>query len=234
MKNGVGQYQSVLLIGGTSEIGNEIVKKLPLVPNPQIYRVGIHESSDFASDLSSPIADGLEAFIMDTPDIDVAIFASGILGHSPDLSRKAEIQQMAAINFANQIVLLSCVANKLVLQGHGHIVVLSSVAGIRPRVENFIYGATKSGLDFFARGLREHIKDSGVSVLVVRPGFVLSKMTVGMMPAPFATSVAHVGKVVVRALGKNRKIVYVPGILKLIFLILRVLPEGLFRKVSSK
>jgi decaprenylphospho-beta-D-erythro-pentofuranosid-2-ulose 2-reductase len=234
MKNGIGQYQRVLLIGGTSEIGNEIVRNLPLVPNPQIYRIGISESSDFALDLTSPIEDGLEAFIKETPDIDVAIFASGVLGQSPELSRRDEIERLTAINFANQIILISCVARKLVLQGHGQIVVLSSVAGIRPRAENFVYGATKSGLDFFARGLREHIRDSGVQVLVVRPGFVFSRMTEGMNPAPFATTVAHVAKVVVKALGKNRKIIYVPGILKLIFLILRVLPEGLFRKISSR
>ena len=234
MRNGIGQYQRVLLVGGTSEIGNEIVKNLPLDSNPRIYRVGIDESSDYTTDLTSPIKDGFDDFIRALPDVDVAIFASGILGNSPVLSSKNDIGSMAAVNFANQIVLISCVAKKLVLQGHGHIVVLSSVAGIRPRVENYVYGATKSGLDFFARGLREQIRNSGVEVLVVRPGFVFSRMTEGMKPAPFATSAAHVGKLVAKALGKNRKIIYAPRILRLVFLFLRVLPDSFFRKISSR
>ena len=85
-------------------------------------------------------------------------------------------------------------------QGHGRLVVLSSVAGERVRKANFVYGSSKAGLDGFAQGLGDALAGTGASVLVVRPGFVHSKMTEGMKAAPFATTPAAVAAATVKAL----------------------------------
>ena len=234
MKNGIGQFQNILLVGGTSEIGNSILECLPLIPNPKIFRIGKDISSDINLDLSSKIEPVNLEFIENLPDIDVAIFASGILGKSPDLQNNDEVYQMAMVNFVNSILFINRVTAKMSLQGHGKIIVLSSVAALRPRVENYIYGATKSGLDFYVRGLQEQLRGSGVSALLVRPGFIHTKMTAGMAVAPFAIHPQAVGIAVASALVRGKSLVYVPRILKFVFVILNFLPKSLFRKITSR
>ena len=88
-------------------------------------------------------------------------------------------------------------------QGHGTIVVLSSIAAIRPRKANLVYGATKAALDAFGRGLADSLHGSGVRVLLIRPGFVIGRMTAGMVPAPLATTPAAVGQAVATALARG-------------------------------
>jgi decaprenylphospho-beta-D-erythro-pentofuranosid-2-ulose 2-reductase len=123
------------------------------------------------------------------------------------------------------------VANRLCRQGHGSLVVLTSVAGERVRKANFVYGATKAGLDGFAQGLGYHLEGSGARVLVVRPGFVNSKMTTGMKAAPFATTPDKVAEVTVRALRSGRRLVWAPGILRWVFMVLRHLPGPVWRRL---
>ena len=88
-------------------------------------------------------------------------------------------------------------------QGHGAIVVMGSVAGVRARKDNYVYGATKAGLDAFAQGLGDALEDTGVRVMVVRPGFVHTKMTEGMEPAPFSTTPDAVADVDRRRAGQG-------------------------------
>ncbi len=96
-------------------------------------------------------------------------------------------------------------------QGRGTIVVLSSVAAIRPRKANYVYGAAKAGLDAFARGLADALHGSGVRVILVRPGFVTGRMTAGMTPAPLATTPQAVGAAVAAALRRpGSRTVWVP------------------------
>ena len=78
-------------------------------------------------------------------------------------------------------------------RGRGTIVVLSSVAAVRPRKANFVYGSAKAGLDAFARGLADSLHGTGVRVLLVRPGFVLGRMTAGMPAAPLASITPRAG-----------------------------------------
>src|SRR5207249_10181374 len=118
-------------------------------------------------------------------------------------------------------------------QGHGTIVVLSSVAGERARRSNFVYGSSKSGLDAFAQGLGDALVGSGVRVLVVRPGFVHSKMTKGLEPAPFATTPDVVAEVITNALASSKEIVWAPPVLRGVAMVFRHLPRALWRKVSA-
>ena len=116
-------------------------------------------------------------------------------------------------------------------QGHGRLVVLSSVAGERVRKANFVYGSSKAGLDGFAQGLGDALIGSGASVLVVRPGFVHSSMTRGMKSAPFATTPSAVAAATVKALRAGRRTVWVPAVLRPVFAVFRHLPGPVWRRL---
>ena len=133
-----------------------------------------------ATDASSHTAliDGIAA---DHGDLDVVILAAGLLGDDEVATVDPVVAyDLAAVNFTGGVAALVATANVLRRQGHGSIVVLSSVAGERVRAANSVYGATKAGLDGFAQGLGDRIAADGVHVLVVRPGFVHSSMTAGL------------------------------------------------------
>jgi decaprenylphospho-beta-D-erythro-pentofuranosid-2-ulose 2-reductase len=110
-------------------------------------------------------------------------------------------------------------------------VVLSTVAAERARASNAIYGAAKAGLDALAQGLADATAGAGVRVLVVRPGFVKTRMTAGLPPAPFATTPEAVAEAVVRALPRRAQTIWVPGHLRFIFAVLRHIPRPLYRRL---
>jgi decaprenylphospho-beta-D-erythro-pentofuranosid-2-ulose 2-reductase len=110
-------------------------------------------------------------------------------------------------------------------------VVLSSVAAVRPRRANFVYGAAKAGLDAFARGLADSLHGSGVRVLLVRPGFVIGRMTQGMTPAPLSTTPAAVGRAVAAALAGRADVVWVPSQLGVLAFALRLVPRPIWRRL---
>ena len=118
-------------------------------------------------------------------------------------------------------------------QGHGRILVLSSVAGYRVRRSNFVYGAAKAGLDGFAKGLGEAVRGTGVSVHVVRPGFVRTKMTEGRPAAPFAVGPDRVAEDVVRGLERGQAVIWSPGVLRAVFGVLGLLPDAIWRKLPG-
>jgi len=129
---------------------------------------------------------------------------------------------------------LAAAADLLVEQRHGTIVVLSSVAGVRPRRSNYVYGATKAGLDAYARGLADAVHEAGVAVITVRAGFVRTRMTEGLEPAPFATDAGAVAAGIVSAVVRGRsRVVWVPRILGPAFALLRLLPAGVWRRVAG-
>src|SRR6202012_5446927 len=133
--------------------------------------------------------------------VDLVISAAGVLIPQPELD--TDPQQAAKLigtNFTGHVTTLLACAARMRAQGHGTIVVLSSIAAIRPRRANLVYGASKAGLDAFARGLADALHDSGVQVLLVRPGFVVGRMTTGMKPAPLASTPDDVGRAVAAAL----------------------------------
>ena len=177
-------------------------------------------------------------------DIDLVICAVGMLGHHAGLSMGPEaVDEMARTNFAGPAAALSAVAEHLVAQraaapsasAPATVLVLSSVAAARPRRSNYVYGSTKAGLDAFARGMGDALVGTGVRVLVVRPGFVRSRMTVGLDPAPFATDPPTVAAAVVRALGRRsaNPVVWVPAKLSPLFAVFRNAPTAVWRRIAS-
>src|SRR5262249_5756417 len=122
-------------------------------------------------------------------------------------------------------------ATRLGAGGPGSFVVLSPAAGGRARRSNFVYGSTKAGLDAFFQGLGDALAGSGASVMIVRPGFVHTKMTAGGDPAPPATTPEAVGAAIVRGLERGSEIVWVPPALRWVMAALRHVPRPLFRKL---
>ncbi len=165
-------------------------------------------------------------------DLDVVVLAFGVLGDQATFDADPVAAAAAVtVNYTGSVSIGLAVANRLRTQGHGRLVVLSSVAGERVRKANFVYGSSKAGLDGFAQGLGDALAGTGASVLVVRPGFVHSSMTEGMKVAPFATTPDAVADATVKALASGRRTVWVPGILRVVFSVFRHLPGPIWRRL---
>ena len=167
--------------------------------------------------------------------IDLVLCGVGMLGHHAGLSMApADVDLMVRTNFAGPAAALAAAAPVLAAQGRGTLMVLSSVAGLRARRSNYVYGSSKAGLDVFAQGLDDALAGTGVRCIVVRPGFVRSKMTTGLDPAPFNTDPATVARHAVAALANPRRhTVSVPPLLGPMFGVLRNAPRPVWRRIAG-
>jgi decaprenylphospho-beta-D-erythro-pentofuranosid-2-ulose 2-reductase len=253
MIDAIGRPQSLLVLGGSSEIAQAIVAKL--VPGRcktvvLAGRGGVRLIQALARAKASG-ADMVEAVSFDVTDIDhhqafvdeifdkfgdfdVVLVAAGVLGDQA----VDEVDPMAAANvlttnFTGVASVMLAVAGRLRRQGHGRLVVLSSVAGLRARKANYIYGSSKAGLDAFTQGLGDSLVGTGVGVTIVRPGFVVGRMTEGMTPAPFSTTPDAVADAVVAGIGSGASVVYAPPLLRWVFVVMRHLPRAVWRKMPG-
>jgi decaprenylphospho-beta-D-erythro-pentofuranosid-2-ulose 2-reductase len=248
MINAVGEPQSLLLLGGTSDIALAIARRyahsglrVVLAARPSERRTAAAaELTDLKCDVTEVDLDARDheshAATIEQAfgggDIDIAVIAFGLLGdperawHDPDLAL-----ELAEVNYAAPIHLGVLLGQRMQSQAHGWIVALSSVAGERVRRSNFVYGSTKAGFDGFFMGLGEALREYGVHVLVVRPGFVKSKMTSGLEEVPLAVTPEKVADAVVDAINGKRELVWVPGTLRAVMSGLRHVPRPVFRKL---
>jgi decaprenylphospho-beta-D-erythro-pentofuranosid-2-ulose 2-reductase len=165
-------------------------------------------------------------------DLDVVVIAVGVLGNQSDYDGDpAEAARSVAVNFGSVVSLGLSTAARFREQAHGQLVILSSVAGERVRKANFVYGATKAGVDGFGQGLGDALASSGASVLVVRPGFVKGRMTAGRQPSPLSSTPDQVAVATVAALAKGRRLIWVPPALRLVFAVFRHLPSSVWRRL---
>ena len=164
--------------------------------------------------------------------VGTAVLAFGILGDQ-DLAEKDPVHAAAIVHtdFVAQVGLLTVLANTMRAAGSVSIVAFSSVAGVRVRRANYVYGSAKAGLDGFCSGLADALHGSGVQLLLVRPGFVIGRMTEGMTPAPFSSTPEQVAAATVRALARGRRIVWVPPILRPVFFGMKLLPQFVWRRM---
>ena len=234
MKDALGSVQTVLVLGGTSEIGLAIARALAAPraahvilasrkPDETVSVGGRTTAVSFDADAVETHAGFVDDMFDTYGDIDVVVVAFGLL--------EADPLTLARTNYLGAVSVMTEVTRRMKEQGHGEIVVLSSVAGERVRKSNFAYGSTKAGLDGFAQGLGDSLVGSGVHVLVVRPGFVKTKMTEGMDAAPLSTTADAVADAVVRAVARGADVVWVPGLLRFVMMVLRHLPRAVFRKL---
>ena len=249
MMDAVGTPQSVLLLGGTSDIGLATVRALVarrparvvLAARPSPARDDAAAALEAAGhtvtavDFDAEDVAGHRAVVdaaFTGGDVDVAVVAFGVLGDQEQAWRDhAAAVRMFEVNTTASVSVGVLLAERLAAQGHGAVVVLSSVAGERPRRSNFVYGASKAGMDAFFTGLREALRPDGVRVLVVRPGFVRSAMTQGLKPAPLATDPDAVADLVVRALAAGTETVWAPPPLRWVMSALRHVPAAVFRRL---
>jgi len=239
----------VVIFGGRSEIGIELAKLLApgatvvlaaRGPGRLSEQVAVLEQAGAAKvdvrefdadDLAShaPLVDRITA---EHGPIDTAVLAFGILGDQ----RRAEDDPAHAVaivhtDYVAQVNLLTLLAATMRARGRGSIVVFSSVAGARVRRANYVYGSAKAGLDGFACGLADALHGTGVRLLLVRPGFVIGRMTRGMTPAPMSVTAAEVADAVVESLDTRKGTVWVPARLRLAFSVMRLLPRPIWRRL---
>ena len=251
MNDAFGHPQSGVVLGGTSDIAGSLVaqwsarcRSLVLAgrDRAQLDRMAARFTPSIATvetvvfDAKEGDADATVArcFAAASEAVDVVVMAVGELGDQEvDELDSGRIAQMVTVNFAWPAAALSAAAASLQKQGHGRIVVLSSVAGVRVRRANFVYGSAKYGLDGFAQGLSEALEGSGVSLHLVRPGFVRTKMTEGRPAAPFAVDADRVAADVVAGLEHNRSVIWSPPVVGWVFSVLRWLPRPLWRRLPG-
>jgi decaprenylphospho-beta-D-erythro-pentofuranosid-2-ulose 2-reductase len=251
MRDALGSVQSVLVLGGGSDIALATVRRLVADRTRTVVLAARRpeQLSEVTGELRAAGADTVEAVAFDAGDtdghagfvddmfarfgdFDVVLLAFGVLGDQ----RAAEADAGAALevirtNFVGAVSVAVPVAIRLRAQGHGTLVVLSSVAAERPRRANFVYGSSKAGLDAFAQGLGDSLVGSGARVLVVRPGFVRTKMTAGLPDAPLSTTPEAVAAAIVEGLREGAHTIWVPPALRWLMATLRHLPRPLFRRI---
>jgi len=247
----MGSPQSVLVLGGGSDIGLATAHAFVARRARTVILAGRHpdELESALAGLCQAGAARAEAVLFDADDtsshqafvtdvfarfgdIDLVLVAFGVLGDQDDAEQHPEVTTaILTTNFVGAASVGLHVAHHLRRQGHGVIVVLSSVAGERARRSNFVYGSSKAGLDAFFTGLGDSLVGTGVRVLVVRPGFVKSKMTTGLPPVPLSTTPGKVAEVIVGAVGSGAEQAWAPAPLRFVMSALRHVPRAVFRRL---
>lgn len=243
-------HRRVMVIGAGSEIAGAILEELPPCPERELALLGragerlhqaaerliatgarAHEIEVDALELSTHRA-AVDRAVGLLGGVDLVILAVGILGERgaapEDIPAAAEV---LAVNTAGAGSLLLESARVMRGQGHGSIVVLSSVAAERPRASNAVYCASKAGLDSLAQGLSEDLETVGVKLLVVRPGFVRTRMTAGLPVPAGATDAQTVARATVRGLASGTNTVWAPAQLRWVMIVIRLLPRAIMRRL---
>jgi decaprenylphospho-beta-D-erythro-pentofuranosid-2-ulose 2-reductase len=256
VRNALGAIQSLVVLGGASDIGAAIATRLVPGGCRRIVLAGRHTDTMEAvaerlraagaevavtawdaGDIGGH-ADAVKAAWDAVPggvDVDAVVLAAGVLGDQDHLTEDpTAAAELVTTNFAGPTSTLLHVSQRLREQGHGTIVVLSSVAGERVRSSNFVYGSSKAGLDGFAQGLGDSLVGTGVDVLVVRPGFVHTAMTEGRDTPPLATTPEAVADAVADAMTAGRHTVWVPGTFRYVMSAFRHLPRPVWRRLSAR
>lgn len=239
----------VLILGGRSEIGVELARRLApgatvvlaarkadqldheVAAVRQAGAAEVHTREFDADELAShgPL---IASIVADHGPIGTAVLAFGILGDQA----RAETDAAHAVaivhtDYVAQVSMLVHLAAAMRAAGRGSLVVFSSVAGVRVRRANYVYGSAKAGLDGFASGLADALHGTGVRLLIARPGFVTGRMTQGMTPAPLSSTPQQVAAATARALARGRRTVWIPWPLRPVFFALRLLPQFVWRRM---
>lgn len=250
MIDAVGNPQTILLLGGTSEIGlavcEEYLRRQPLrvvlacMPGDPLVAGAVDQLKsagasvdvlDFdATDTGSH--PGVIDRAWEIADIDIAIVAFGLLGDAEELWQdQAKAVLAAQVNYTGALSVGVLLGQRMKAQGFGQIVAMSTVAGEKVRRSNFVYGSTKAGLDAFYRNLGQALEPFGPKVLVVRPGQVRTKMSAHVKEAPLTLDKEEVAAQIVAAVGKGKTLIWAPPAFQFVMLALKHIPEPIFRRL---
>lgn len=251
MLNAVGQAQHILLLGGTSEIGLGIVTEF-LQRGPAKVTLATRAASPRVDDAVAEVkaAGAREVEVLDFDatdfdshpqvidqafargDVDVAVVAFGTLGDQEELWQNHDKAVASAqVNYTAPVSVGVLLGQRFKNQGHGTIVALSSVAGVRVRRSNFVYGASKAGVDGFYTQLNEALRGTGANVLVVRPGQVRTKMSESAKAAPLTVDREDVAQATVKAVLDGKDIIFVHPAFQLVATAFNFIPRQIFRKL---
>jgi len=251
VKDALGEVQSVLVLGGTSEIALATVRRVVAGRGARVVLAARKpEACDAAAaELRTAGATDVHAVAFDATDFasheqfvrsvfdrfgdfDLVLVAFGVLGDQD----RAEHDPAAALeivqtNYSGTVSVSVPLLDRMRAQGHGTLVFLSSVAGERVRRSNFVYGSSKAGADGFYQGLAAACASSGVHVMIVRPGFVHTKMTAGMKAAPMSVGADDVADAILRGIARGSDVVWVPAAMRYVMSVLRHVPTVVFRRL---
>lgn len=241
--------ETVVILGGRSEIGLAVATRLASGATVVLAARRRGELAAEVAALTEAGAATVDTVEFDADDVaaqravldgvaarhgglDVVVVAFGILGDQTRAEQDAEhAQAIVHTDYVAQVTVLTHLAQILRAQGHGTLVVFSSVAGARVRRANYVYGSAKAGLDGFASGLADALHGTGARLLLVRPGFVVGRMTEGMSPAPLSSTPDQVADATVAALRAGRGEVWVPWVLRPLFAVAGHLPRTIWRRM---
>ena len=251
MKDALGSVQSVFVLGAGSDIAQATVREL-VARRARTVVLAVRDPvsvEPFADELRARGATDVRAVAFDAHetekhaafvdevfaavgDVDLAILAFGVLGDQ-DLAERdaAAALEIAQVNYLGSMSTAVPISQRMLDQGHGTIVALSSVAGELVRRANFVYGSSKAGMDTFFHGLGDALVGTGIHVMVVRPGFVHTKLTTGMDPAPLSTTAEAVADAIVHGLERGSETVWVPASLRYLMSVLRHIPRPIVRRL---
>ncbi|GAA2564291.1 SDR family NAD(P)-dependent oxidoreductase [Mycolicibacterium diernhoferi] len=239
----------VVIFGGRSEIGVEVAVRIA-AGRPVV--LAARRAHDLAAEVDAVRAAGatavqvrefdaddtaahrglVESIVAEHGRIGTAVLTFGVLGDQARAETDAgHAVAVAHTDYVAQVSLLTVLADSMRRAGGGELVTFSSIAGVRVRRANYVYGSAKAGLDGFCSGLSDALRGSGVRLLVVRPGFVIGRMTEGMTPAPFSSTPAQVAAATVASLAKGRRTVWVPWQVGVIAAVFRILPGPIWRRL---
>lgn len=250
MINATGKPQTILLLGGASDMGLAVVEEfLTRGPARVILAARANESLESAttrlneagaSQITTVAFDAIDFHshsrvfeeIWSTGDIDLAIVAFGILGDNEEQWQNQRSAVLAAqVNYTGAVSVGVLLAQHMKKQGHGQIVVFSSVAGEMVRRSNFVYGSSKAGTDGFYRMLGEALRGTGVRVLTVRPGQARTNMTKDLPDAPLTVNKEDVAKAIAKAVDDKKTLIWVHPLFRPIMMVLKHLPQFVLRKL---
>lgn len=255
MENAFGEPQTVVVLGGSSEIARAIVKRLCAARSRTIVLAGrntalLGEAGEEASahgatrvetvlfDAYEPenaVATVREAFEKAVGCVDLVIVAVGSLGRQlSDENDGAAVARLVTVNFSWPSVALAEIRRRLVSQGSGRILVISSIAAVRTRRGAYLYAGAKAGLDRMCIGLAQSLEGTGVTLQILRPGVVRTRMSRGLAEQPFTTEASEVAENVIRALATDNVVIWSPPILRYVALLIRHLPTSLWHRVADR
>ena len=253
MNDALGMPQTAVVLGGTSDIARSVMRALAARRLRHVVLAGRDEVGlqGAVKELQALGVPSVESIVWEATDddaheslardvagrlgqVDLVLVATGVLGDQNLCESDPKAAgAVLSTNFTGPAQAMVAFARVLRSQGHGRLVVISSVAGVRVRRANFVYGASKAGLDAFAQGLSEALRPSGAGVMIVRPGWVATRMTAGLAPAPMATTPEAVAADIVKGLERSADVVWSPAPLEVMFAVLRLLPKSIWRRLPG-
>ena len=240
---------TVLILGGTSDIGRAIARDY--AAHGYAVQLAGRDQGELeinARDLTVRFAATVSVHLFDSLELathapfvggliplpDVVICVVGLMKDQAELERDPdEAELVMCSNFNGPAHILGLIANRLAERGSGTILGISSVAGDRGRARNYIYGSAKAAFTTYLSGLRARLLPRGIRVITVKPGYVRTRMTDGMVLPPMLTASPEQVAVAIRNAERGRcDVIYVRPIWRLIMAIICALPEPIFKRLK--